>query len=125
MREILFRGKRRSNGKWVDGFYLKHTTKTGERLENFIYEPYTDTEYNVIPETIGQFTSLTDNNGKKIFEGDIIRWTDLENNVTERPVIYDHEWNLFVVYIDGALKYGVNKYLGTSGIDVIGNIHDK
>ncbi len=132
MREILFRGKRRSNSKWVEGFYLKHTTQTGERLENFLYEPYTDVEYNVIPETIGQFTGLTDKNGTKVFEGDIIAYED------ESPVLGEYHDCFFmnrgeIRFCDGGF-YFTNSIAATMedlllgdgklNCEVIGNIHD-
>ena len=77
MHEILFRGKRIDSGEWAEGYYVPmgeyHYILTG-RLE---LVPYLDFEHFLVnPETIGRFSGLTDRNGVKIFEGDIIRWHD-------------------------------------------------
>lgn len=84
MREILFKAKRIDNGEWVEGYYQKRFDLDGsEQHLIFWSKSYTVWEYAEIdPDTLCQYTGLTDKNDKKIWENDIVELPDGEGYFT-------------------------------------------
>lgn len=117
MREILFRGKIVCDGDWAYG----GITWNSSRKKMLIHSDWE--ECKVIPETVGQYTGLTDKNGKKIFEGDIVRW---------KKALYFVRWDsknasfVFADDIDADHYFitGFNMYITRKFGEVIGNIYD-
>ena len=128
MREILFRGKRADNGEWVEGFTVRQPSavQIGESSPWYISVPPIDPDdnggyYNVLAETVGQYTGLTDKNGKKIFEGDIVL-LDFSDGIPETgDIVWSRTGARFKFNSPDGTKYGIDV---TDVFEVIGNIHD-
>ena len=120
MRDIIFRGKRISDGEWVEGYLgvevggapVIEYCGTDEDVGDYVEEQF------VNPESIGQYTGLTDKNGTKIFEGDIlhaaqgdfvVRWSE---NICS--FVAGEKERMRPCMNSGTMKH----------CEVIGNIHD-
>lgn len=119
-REILFKAKRLDNGKWVVGDLL-HTGDVDAVLISDCYSQL----YRCDSDTICQYTGLTDKNGKKIWENDIVRRTDL--HVVIEPSVgfieYDLENTSFLIHWTDKVEYSPT-YHWKDRLEVIGNIFD-
>lgn len=114
MREILFRGKRKDNGTWIIGdihknadFSKAHIHPIGEKARSF----------DVIPETVGQYTGCLDKEGTKVFEGDIV-W----DNQEEELGVVEFDEGEFYVSFDGNVVSGFADVINCCCVQ--GNIHD-
>ena len=158
-REILFRGKRADNGEWVEGnlVYSEDAEEdfkaiiipikgswmyVTEHSEDLGFEKW----YKVDPSTVCQYTGLTDKNGKKIWEGDILRGhgnnTDLSKVVYGEFGMIENEtlevidivigWHYEPIPTDALSKCEpfclpmplTNYYIDRCEFEVIGNIYD-
>ena len=129
MRNIIFRGKRiNRNGEWGYGDLRRYGGNT------WVFPHNQDAAYDadmVDPATVGEFTGLTDKNGKGIFEGDIISYDYIryvEPQKTEGRVFYKNGSFLVNVYVGAVISMPLGYLFGddvkVNTIEIVGNIHD-
>lgn len=118
MREIIFRGKSLSDNKWCQGSLYK---QGGINPKYYIFDSH-DRLIIVDPETVGQFTGLTDSKGNKIFEYDIIEVNFAEDSKVKFIVSFiDGAWHISEISGDETLHY--LEYYNEESI-IFSNIHD-
>ena len=132
--KYIFKGKREDNGEWVEGDLMQW----GDEIMRICVDTGNDekTAITVIPETVGQCTGLKDKNGKWIFEGNIVKLTDINNGVEWRAYVvfgnpygaYDWGWNLMYIGEEPTINTDILLWIemkeAGAHCEVIGNIHD-
>ncbi len=129
MREILFKAKRKDNGKWIEGYYavigakdviIKAQAEDYYSVDENVKKSHGNEVIEVDPSTVCQYTGLTDKNNRKIFEGDILK-SDLDK---VGKIAYNESHMAFLILEDKENKYYYIQECDRNHVEVIGNIFD-
>ena len=133
IREVIFRGKRKDNGEWIENhtvvelrdgqkYIPNNSAPSGLKInENGNIVSFVALFHEVLPSTVGQYTGFTDKNGRKIFEGDIVIYGDTIHEVVFEKRNTTAYFGLVYSEIE-TMPFG--HYQDLNHIEVIGNIHD-
>lgn len=139
-REILFKAKRKDNGEWVEGYYIYHIKRTicplgdsvkPEDEQHVIMQdgfsdwnmPRNTVVYEIDPDTLCQYTGLTDKNGKKIWENDIVEERHRGVITMRYHVLWDFKETSWMFETKSSARYGIYA-INQRKFEVVGNIFD-